>query len=327
MTPEQQKEIIARESAWIDQSFSSLDLTAYPALNELPPEHSPDDGKFARAYGDTALRRSAADLRQFVSDPDIEALDETGNQSFMADVRDQRAERIVMEFKRRCPDYLPTDSNFQSMVTTLAYNSTLTPSEQHGDDVVDLLIQRGYWTVANLQAVYDALDREGLLDKPAGEPRNLSERERLRVARLAQAGQLDRAIGEFLRCSLDGDEPDMEMIHDPRYRGLCDDAVLFVFEASQSDYVPTPARQAFLLRYAAKRPLTLQLLQQGWRACQDNEKKSERGLILDQMQTPQPFPVTEAQIDSLDDSAVDRLYHDSLRAYADSIRRAPGVLQ
>jgi len=28
----------------------------------------------------------------------------------------------------------------------------------------------------------------------------------------------------------------------------------------------------------------------------------------------------------LDDASVDRLYHDSLRAYADSIRRAPGVL-
>ena len=34
-------------------------------------------------------------------------------------------------------------------------------------------------------------------------------------------------------------------------------------------------------------------------------------------------PVSEKQIDALDDAAVDRLYHDSLRAYSDSIRRAP----
>jgi hypothetical protein len=37
MTPEQQAAIVARESAWIDADrFAPLDLSAFPALNELP---------------------------------------------------------------------------------------------------------------------------------------------------------------------------------------------------------------------------------------------------------------------------------------------------
>jgi hypothetical protein len=182
------------------------------------------------------------------------------------------------QFKRRCPDYLPTDSNYAAMVRTLAYNS-LSTSEQTLDteDVVELLIERGYWTAANLQAIYQALDCEGLLDAAAGRPRDLSERERLRVARMAQAGRVDEAISEVLRCSLDGDEPDLEMTHDPAYRDLCDTAVYEVFHNVELDYVETASRRAYLLRFAGRRPLTIYLLQQAWRSCLQNERRHERG--------------------------------------------------
>jgi hypothetical protein len=327
LTPQQQHDIIEQESAWIDNAFGQVDLSAFPALNPLPPEPKHDD-RFAREYGDAALRRSSADLRRFLSDPDAEALEqvgtETGNLDFLADVRDQRAEAVVQAFKQTRPHYLPTSRNFEAMVTTLSYNA-LPKSEQAGDvnDVCDLLIQRGYFTIENLQAVYDALDREGILDKPAGEPRNLSERERLRVARLAQAGRVDEAIGEYLRCALDGDEPDMSLVHDPKYRGLCNDAVYEVFQNVQLDYVETAARKAYLMRFAGTRPLTIVLLQQAWKSCQENEKRRERSQLF---AAPEAQPVTEKQIEALDDSAVERLYHDSLRAYADTMRRAPGIL-
>lgn len=332
MTPEQQRAIIEKETEWIDRSFSQLDLSAFPALNELPAE-SPHDDRFARTYGDTALRRSAADLKKFVSDPDAEALEqvgtETGNPNFLADVRDQKAERVVLEFKRRNPAYLPTPDNYDAMLKTLAYNSNLSPAEQHGDagDVADLLMARGYWTVENLQRVFDALMAEGLLDTPAGEPRPLSERERLRVVRLGQSGQLDAAIGEFLRCSLDGDEPTLELLQDPRYKSLCDDAVFFVFSETQLDFVETASRKAYLLRYAGSRPLTIPLLQQAWKSCQENERRRERGAIVDQMVRPkEPQPVTPNQLDELSDHDVEDLLHSSLREYAQQFRRAPGVI-
>src|ERR1700676_5302884 len=70
MTAQQQKEIIAKESAWVDDSFGQLDLTAFPALQPPHPETSRDDGRFARDWRDTALSASASELRKFVSDPD-----------------------------------------------------------------------------------------------------------------------------------------------------------------------------------------------------------------------------------------------------------------
>jgi hypothetical protein len=116
------------------------------------------------------------------------------------------------------------------------------------------------------------------------------------------------------------------MIHDPVYRAVCDDAVLTVFEDITLDYVPTPERQRYLVRYAAGRPLTLALLQQAWRACQSHETKHERGELLSAYQKPQETqPPSAGEIDAMDDAAVNRLYHDSLRAYANSVRQ-PGIL-
>ena len=76
----------------------------------------------------------------------------------------------------------------------------------------------------------------------------MNERERLRVARIAQAGRLEESIAEFLRCSLDGDEPSSEFASGPKYRGLRNDAVYLVFCESQLDYVETAARKRYLLR-------------------------------------------------------------------------------
>jgi hypothetical protein len=174
--------------------------------------------------------------------------------------------------------------------------------------------------------VYDALEEEGIMTVAAGEPRNLNQRERLRVARLAQSGQVDEAISEFLRCSLDGDEPDVEMIHDPAYRDLCDTAVYEVFQNVALDFVETASRKAYILRFCGARPLTIRLLEQAWKSCQQNEARHERGELLTAFQRPETEPVNEKQIDALDDASVDALYHGSLRAYADQFRRGSGVL-
>jgi len=329
LTAEDQQRIIAKESAWVDEQFGRLDLSAFPNLQPPPPEQSRDDGQFARDWRDTGLSRDASALRAFVSDPDADALEragqETGDPNFREEVRERKGETVAAAFKRQCPGYLPTDANYRAIATTLAYN-TLSPAEQSGsiDEVVADLIDGNYWTVPNLEACFNALSREGWLDVPAGEPRNLSERERLRVARLAQAGRPDEAIAEFLRCSLDGEEPTMEMINDPAYRTVCDDGVMAVFEEITLDYVATPQRKRFLLRHSGNRPLTIPLLQQAWQACQQNEKRYERGQVLNSFKTPRA-PETES-LDALSDDAVDDLYHRSLRHYADSIRRTPGII-
>lgn len=108
-------------------------------------------------------------------------MEETGSADLLRDVRDRRAEEVVREFKRACPAYLPTHENYHSIVVTLAFNA-LPESERDADDLVDILVERGYWTTGNLEAVYHALDDQGILQKPPGEPRNLSTRNDFELA-------------------------------------------------------------------------------------------------------------------------------------------------
>jgi hypothetical protein len=326
-----QRRMIEQEGSWVDPAFGGIDLSQFPHLQSPPPATSRDDGRFAKDWRDTALSASASALRKFVTDSDTEALERVGNEigheGFRDEVRQSKGESIAAAFKRANPAYLATDNNYQLMATTLAFNA-LPASQQEGelDEIVADLIDAGFWTVTNFTSTYRALDAEGLLDVPAGTARNLSDRERLHVTRLAQVGRTEDAVSQCLQYALDGEEPSMEILHDPAYRQCCDDAVFTVFEAYQSDYAPTPERERYLLRYAASRPLTLTLLTQAWRACQQNEQRLERGELLTAYQRPEDTPPTERELDALQDNEVETLYHASLRKYADQFRRGPGVL-
>jgi hypothetical protein len=325
MTAAQREAMIEAMSA--DQ-FAPLDLSAFPSLQEQPTPEAHDD-RWSRDWRDTPLNASAHALRSFVSDPDVEALDrvgsETGHPGFRAEVRQRRGEKVAETFKRDNPSYIPTPENYDLIVQTLAFNA-LPSADQEGsvDEVVATLIEQGFWTVPNLTACYRALTAEGLLTIGAGSTRNLSSAERLRVTRLAQSGRVDEALTEFLKCSLDGEEPDLEMLSDPNYREACDTAVQSVFEDIQLDYVPTQERRAYLTRYAAGRPLTLALLQQAWASCQSAEKRYDRGEALRPLREERA--PTQQDLDALDDEAVEELYGRSRRAYVQAARRPNGVL-
>jgi len=321
LTAQEQQDIIRKESAWIDDSFGQVDLSAFPALNELPAEDKHDD-RWAKDWRDTALSASAADLRRFITDPDTEALervgDEIGHEDFRDEVRQRRGEVVAQQFKRANPDYIPCQEAYDKIVRTLSFNS-LSTSQQEMDieDQVSALIDSGYWTVPNLTACYQALAREGLMPVPLGTARNLSDGERLRVARLAQSGCADQAIEFYLECALPDVEATVELLNDPDYREVCDSAVWTVWETITHDYTPTSQREAFLRRHCGTRPVTLPLLDAGWTELKKREANYARSEILRQFQRPQETqPVSEKQLDELSDQAVDDLYHRSLRHYA-----------
>ncbi len=331
ISPEQQQAIVAKESAWLEDQFAPLDLSQFPNLQPPPPADTHDD-RFARDWRDTALSASASALRKFVADPDVEALErvgsETGNLDYLREVRDRRGETVAAAFKRANPSYMPTQHNYETIVTTLAFNA-LSAAQQNGtiEEQTQDLISAGVWTVPNLETTYRALSREGLLEVEAGQARNLTESERLHVMRLAQSGYTEKAIDEYLKYALDDDSPSIEVLNDPSYRGALDTAVMFVFEVATLDYTPSEERRSFLLRYAAGRPLTFNLLTQAWQTLKQREASYARQEILDQFQRPQETALPSAkELDALDDSSIENLYHQSLRAFADSFRRAPGVL-
>jgi hypothetical protein len=329
LTPEQQRTIIDRESLWVDQSFGQLDLSAFPALAPPPPEEQHDD-RFAKSWADGGLSRSARDLRAFIENPDLESLDrvgrETGIEEYAAEVRDRRSELVAQAFKRRCEHYIPTQENSDKMVETMAFNF-LPTSQQSGstEELIDRMAMAGKWTVENLEACYLRLRGEGLLQVAAGEARELSEAERLHVSRLAMRGETAQAIAAYFEYALD-EELTMDQVNDPSYRQVCDDACLYVFEASTPDFTPTPERREYLSNFAAGRPLTLVLLQSAWESCKANEKRYERGEVLRQYEHPEETaPPTLQELDTLDDNSFEKLYRAAMRAHAQSVRGA-GVL-
>jgi len=333
LSEQDQRRIVEQESQWVDPAFGGIDLSQFPSLQPPPPATSRDDGRFSRDWRDTALSSSATALRQFVSDPDAESLErvgsEIGHEGFRDEVRQRRGESVAERFKAANPSYVATKNNYDTMVETLSFNA-LNTADQEGtiDEQVAALIDLGFWTVPNLTSTFLALQAEGRLDIAAGSTRKLSAAERLRVTRMAQAGRVDAAIGEYLKCALDGEEPDPDMLNDPDYLEACNAAVYSVFSDITLDYNPTPEHQSYLMRYAGSRPLTLPLLQQGWRSCQATEQRYQRGELLDQyQQRPEDTqPPSLKEIDALDDASVENLYHGALKEYVNSFRRPNGLL-
>jgi hypothetical protein len=309
------------------EQFAPLDTASFPNFQEASAPES-HDNRFAKHWTDTPLTASAAALRHFVSDPDADSLERVGNEigheGFRDEVRQRKGERIAQLFMQARPGYVASDENLDRVTATMAYNY-LPPSDRNAPtrELIDRLIDTGAWDVQHLCAVYDALDNEGSLEVQTGEPRNLSESERLRVARLAQSGRPDQAIGFYLECALPDVEPSLELLNDPQYRAVCDSASWTVWETITTDYTPTASREAFLRRHCGQRPITLPLLDAAWAALKQREAGYERSAILGQIERPEKAqPVSGREIDALSDEAVDQLYHSSLRAYADQIRRS-----
>lgn len=56
------------------------------------------------------------------------------------------------------------------------------------------------------------------------------------------------------------------------------------------------------------------------------EAGRERSALLNQVERPQPEPVSATQIDALSDDAADALYRNSLREYARAVGRGSGAI-
>ena len=315
--------IIQQSEAWLDSQFGGIDLSSYPTLNPLPLEDKHDD-RFAPAY-----ESPSAALHRFIRNPDNEALEragrEIGNEELIEEVRDRQAGAIAREFKLQTPDYEPSDYNYEKIVAVLAFN-LLERDGLDAKDAVAELIDRGQWTVRNLQSAWRSLKQKGVAELAPGTARNLTAQERLHVIRIAQQGNVGGAISQFLQYALDNDVLSNDLIYDPAYRKICDRATLFCFEASQLDYTPTPEHREFFRRYCADRPLTVALLQQAWTACQRNESLHERDELLGINQRQEAEAPSQPDFDALDDESLDQLYHQSVRQYQKTSKRGGGVL-
>lgn len=93
----------------------------------------------------------------------------------------------------------------------------------------------------------------------ARQPRLLSEPERIRICRLAQARKIQEAIVEYLKCRLgnaDLDSPEADV----RYRHVYNQAAFDVWRYSENTYVRNPQFEQLLGQVAEEKPLTFRLI-------------------------------------------------------------------
>jgi hypothetical protein len=154
----------------------------------------------------------------------------------------------------------------------MAHN-LLGEEDMEPDDAQDLLINNGYWTLANLEAAYKALDRVGALEYPANQAHSLKEAQRLRAEQLAANGDVLGGIVEYVKGRISEDAADqvafslpdpIEFTSDPAMRPILEEACWFCWEAYRKDYSPSAERRQFLRDYCGGRFLTVALLDAAW---------------------------------------------------------------
>lgn len=218
------------------------------------------------------------------------------------------------------------------MASDLLYENDISADEAH-----DLLVNQGYRTLANLEAAYRALDREGALEYPANQPRPLKASQRLRAEQLAANGDVLGGIVEYIKGRI-SEEAGYEVAFtladplafttDPSRRPILEEACWHCWEAYRKDYSPSPERRRFIRDYCAGRFVTVSLLDAAWEECKHAEQDALRSSLFsypdEAGETLQPR--TPISFDRLEDSDIDDLYHRTLREYARQAKRESGVL-
>lgn len=334
--------IVADETArFMDGNFGQLDLSGSPDLNNPPAEDKfelQDRHGFNRV--DDAGLAGINQLKELLANPPREVVEEiaqeTQNPELISELAHDRAEDVAHEFRRRNPGYLKCDSNWRSMIETLAHNF-LDDDDLEAEDAQELLISGGFFTLDNLTAAFRALDRVGALDYPANHARPLREAQRLRAEQLAANGDVLGGIVEYVKGRISEEagyevaftlEDPLAFTTDPEMRPILEEACWFCWEAYRKDYSPSAERRRFLRDYCGGRFVTVALLDAAWEACKRAERDALRSSLFSQVgdETNDTPEASVSSLDRLDDAGIDDLYHRTLREYARSARRQSGVL-
>ena len=252
----------------------------------------------------------------------------------MSELAHERAEDAAHEFRRRNPGYLKCDANWRSIVESLAHDF-LGEDDLETEDAQELLIANGHWTLPNLTAAYKSLDRVGALLYPANHSRPLKEAQRLRAEQFAANGDVLGGIVEYVKGRISEEAADevafsladpLSFTSNPEMRPILEEACLFCWEAYRKDYSPSADRRAFLRSYCSGRFITIGLLDAAWDECKRQEKDAMRSGFLNQVSDETVEAPLAASLDRMDDAGIDALYHRTLREYARTVKRQPGVL-
>jgi hypothetical protein len=319
MNQEIRTRIIAEETAkFLDPSFSQLDLSSFPDLNQPAPEEFASEDKDGL---NRVVVSGSNQLKALAENPDREALEqiakETGDAGLIERLQDERENAEAKAFMATHPSYYRHDDNYHEIRGYL--------------DDRDLEFNR-----ENLAMAFKALSRAGTLQVDPDTPRPLTERDSRAIALQASSGDVEGAVGRYLQLRLPETASQMWLystslqealdgIAAPEYKSLVNEAVFFCWGNGRPNYTPTRARREFIHDYVANRIPTARLLDEAWNACQAAEKDALRSTLFSQV-TPQAELEQEPDLDSLNDQQIDNLYHGALRKNAvEAVRQRRGI--
>jgi hypothetical protein len=146
------------------------------------------------------------------------------------------------------------------------------------------------------------------LSKNTVKIRTLSREEQLYCARLAGQGKIEDCILNYLSYSIQNYDGATDVSIDPRYQKVCDAAAWFAFVNSTPEYQDSDEVRDFIMSYIGSRLVTVQLLRFGFKAYLENQRKSERGLLLNfETRKSASEAPNYTQLDELSTEEIDRL--------------------
>jgi hypothetical protein len=329
---------------WSDGRFGGVDLPGHQAGRDFQTKNVGTDSDTDPRFSPLDYRGSSHSIRAAVEelarDPQVreQIAIERGNTDELEKIEQEQAEAAVWEFRRRNPTYFKSELNWYRMASDMArkWLGWLDIYEIDPDEAYGELARRGHWTADNLTATYKSLMKAGVLEVDPESARPLIERDKRAIALQAAAGDVEGAVTRYLQLRLPEQISEMwryslspqdalDGIADPAFKQIVTEAVWYCWEHGRPNYSPSSERRKFMQSYVAGRIATARLLDEAWRACQEAERDASRSGILAQT-TNEPTYGDDPmkQLDALDDVSVDRLYHATLRKYAETSR--PGIL-
>jgi hypothetical protein len=156
--------------------------------------------------------------------------------------------------------------------------------------------------------------------------KTLDEGQLLNIARLAQNGSWQEAIGTFLYFRLGDvvtDQHPEQIASNPKWLPVMNEAVYYVWRHTNNAYVGTPEAEAALARFAGDRPLTMQLCNAWWLAYQElGERRAAQAPAPENERQPAPTAEEIQQgLESLSDEAIEKLRTQALKHRGHAIRR------
>jgi len=157
--------------------------------------------------------------------------------------------------------------------------------------------------------------------------KELREGKKLNIARLAQNGDWQSALGTYLYFVLGDEVTDQhpeEIASNPKWLPVLNAAVYYVWRHATNGYVPSPEAEESLAKFAGDRPLTMSLCSAWWLTYLDDigQRRAAQADAPENERQPAPTPEEIQQgLESLSDEQLNKLHLLTLQRRGHAIRR------